>query len=45
MEKFIIIGTLIIILTLCFVYSLCRGLGKATDIDDPLDDKFWKDRV
>jgi len=24
------------------IYFLAKGLGQVTNIDDPLDDKFWK---
>lgn len=29
----------VITLSTVFVYAICKGLGKITNIDDPLDDK------
>lgn len=38
-------GAGLLSLMCALLYLVVKGLGEVTNIDDPLDDKFWKDKV
>lgn len=40
MQIFLAIIT-ITVLTLTFIFAIAKSLGKVTNIDDPLDDKWY----
>ena len=43
-NPFIIILAIIVCLLTC-IFIAIKGIGKVTNIDDPLDEKFWKKNI
>lgn len=45
MLKEIVVFSMFIVTCILTTVLVIKSFGKHTNIDDPLDDKFWKDKV